>query len=161
MRAGHGHAQDLARRGAGPTKQPPGRRVRHLLGRRGPPRQLPHRFAAPVRPGRAVAAMQRTKWTCESCGNLNWEHRDVCNRCPQTREQNEAAIASTSGGMGRFEEDGPPGRKRHRLQLSHSEVRHLSAWLSLSLCHTHTHLHAHTHTVSLYLTVCLTIFLSA
>ena len=24
-----------------------------------------------------------TKWTCESCGNLNWEHRDVCNRCPE------------------------------------------------------------------------------
>jgi hypothetical protein len=55
---------------------------------------------------------QRSNWTCNACNNLNYGHRDVCNRCPQTREQNE------------LNDDAPPmedargliGRKRARLQ---------------------------------------------
>ena len=56
--------------------------------------------------------MQRREWTCNSCRNLNYEHRDVCNRCPQTREQNEADEKAASGSS---------GHKRHRLELSHVE----------------------------------------
>lgn len=72
--------------------------------------------------------MQRTKWTCDSCGNLNWEYRDVCNRCPRTREQNEAGRGRRAEENENKEEGGGEdargliGRKRHRLELSsHSE----------------------------------------
>jgi len=34
-------------------------------------------------------------WTCKACGNINWAVRTTCNRCPEPKPADAAAVAAT------------------------------------------------------------------